>query len=199
MCAGGRVLTLLWIPTTTTPLWYIKNNFVSLCFLVVYSLKDLHCQIIVHFWKFLSLKTWAQFLFLLTDVSLSVTLSETHWKVATVSEGLPHSVLINHPQLLYSPLSLWDRRVCLSNFVPFTAYLSLLPFLPCHSLSLFCHSLSLHLLSPFCLSVFISLSCQSFCPFPTISHSNVSALIVSFLFPHSLSILQCLFRTSYQC
>ncbi len=45
------------------------------------------------------------FLFLLTDVSLSLTLSETQWKVAAVSEVPPRSVLINHPQSLYSPLS----------------------------------------------------------------------------------------------
>lgn len=46
-----------------------------------------------------------KFLFLLTDVSLSLTPSETRWKVAAVSEVPPRSVLINHPQSFCSPLS----------------------------------------------------------------------------------------------
>lgn len=127
------------------------------------------------------LNTWAKFLFLLTHVSLSLTLSETLWQVAAVTEVQPCSVLINHPVTLFSSLS----SLSLSSFVPFTTYLSPLPFPLRHSLYL-C-PLSLPLLSPFCSSVFISPSCQSLRPSPAISNSP--ALILSFLFPLCLSLL----------
>lgn len=45
------------------------------------------------------------FVSILTDVSLSLALSETLWKVAAASEVLPGLVLINHSQSVYSPLS----------------------------------------------------------------------------------------------
>lgn len=107
------------------------------------------------------LNTWAKFfLFLLTDVSLSLTLSETRWKVAAVSEVPPRSVLINHPQSLYSPLPPSPSPASPASSLSLLIQAHCLPP-PHHSLSLFCHSLSLPLLSPLCLSVFISPSCQS--------------------------------------
>lgn len=95
--------------------------------------------------------TLGKVLFLLTDVSLSLALSETLWKVAAVSEVQPRSVLINHsPVTLFSTLSL---------SIPLP--LSLRPF---HYLSkraafpLSRHSLSLSLPFTFPLSACLSLS-----------------------------------------
>lgn len=61
VCSGGRTLAPLYTQTAKTPSchWdiYKEKNcvFVPLCFLVVYNLKDLHCQIIVQ--NFFPLKT----------------------------------------------------------------------------------------------------------------------------------------------
>lgn len=125
--------------------------------------------------------------FLLTDVSLSLTPSETLRGVAAVSEVAPCSVLINHPQSLHSPLSL-----SLSPS-PSPPSLSLLISARCLSLlatPYLCFAIPPHppfAFPPYCLSVFISPSCQSLRPSPAISDSP--ALILSFLFPlfHSLS------------
>lgn len=151
----------------------------------VLDLADLRCEIFKHRAElFFLLNTCTKFL--LTDVSLSLAPSETLRGVAAVSEVAPCSVLINHPQSLHSPLSL-SLSLSIPS-VPFTTYLSPLPLPPRHSLSLFCYPPHPPFaFPPYCLSVFISPSCQSLRPSPAISDSP--ALILSFLFPlfHSLS------------
>lgn len=107
VCAGGRALTLLCILTTTTPLGYIKNNFVSLCFLVVYSIKDLHCQIIVHCSEVSFIEDLGT---VFVSIDWCVTLSHPVWNSLKSSDSLWRAASLSFnkssPATLFSTFSL---------------------------------------------------------------------------------------------
>lgn len=171
-------LTYYW---NITPPGYLQNIWMSQYFLGIYNLSDLHPHTIVqNIFAEYSRKVFVSIDWCVTvtrPVWNSVKSGSCLWSAASLSFNKSSPVT----QFSNLSLSLSLCIPCLSGLVPFTTYLSLLPFPPRCSLSLFCHLLSLPLLSPFCLPVFIFPSCQSLRPSSTISNSP--AWILSFLFP----------------